>query len=148
MHIRIKLQALQVMHLRHFIFGTEAKWQHFTGYWVGINLRKSNASSDSNNGPHSSPDNIPHFYREALDALQSLFTVQPDFDLKSTTCRTVYWTLIKPELRKPNVESKFPLVQFSSVWKSVDSSFLDSFIRDASWRIAHHVLPIWAQLYF
>ena len=148
LHIRIKLQALQIMHLKHFIFGTEAKWQYFTRYWVGIYLRKFNVSCDSNNVPHSSPDNIPLFYREALNALHNLFTVQPDFDLQTATCKTVYWTLIKPELRKPNIESKFPLVQFSRVWQSIDSSFLDSFIRDTSWRIAHHVLPIGEQLYF
>ena len=148
MNIRIKLQALQIMHLKQFVYGTDAKWRHFTRYWVGMYLRKYNAACDSNQGPHSSPDGIPYFYKEALDALKALFQVQPDFDLQSATCKSVYWTLIKPELQKPNVQHKFPLVQFSCVWKRVDSSFLDSFLRDTSWRIAHRVLPIGEQLYF
>ena len=75
MHIRIKLQALQVMHLKQFIYGVEAKWQHFARYLIGIYLHKYNISFDLNQGPHASPDWIPHFYREALDALVELFKV-------------------------------------------------------------------------
>ena len=144
--IKVKLQALQVMHLREFIFGTEAKWQHFARYWVGLYLRKYNPQCDSNRGPHASPENIPVFYQEALEALSRLFEVQPDFDLKAATCRTVYFTLLKPD--KPKVETKFPLVPFSTTWQNLNSSFLDPVFRETAWRIAHQVLPIGEHLYF
>ena len=147
-HIGTKLKALRVMHAKQLLFGSTAKWCFFARYWIGIHLRKYNPSCDANSGPHADSDYIPDFYRECLEALQLLYHLRPDFNLKAASCKDVYWVLIEDVLRKPSVEGKFPFVHFQMVWRNISSSFLDSFIRDVSWRIAHHVLPIGECLYY
>ena len=147
-HIGTKLKALRCMHAKQLIFGSSAKWCFFARYWIGMYLRKYNSSCDVNSGPHSDPDSIPFFYREVLEALQLLFHLRPDFNLEVASCKDVYWILIEDVIKKPNIEGKFPLVHFKTVWENVSSSFLDSTIRDVSWRIVHHVLPIGECLYF
>ena len=62
--IKIKFQTLQVMHLKNFIFVTEAKWSFFVCYWIGIYPQKFNPNCDTNSGPHTSPDTIPHFTKK------------------------------------------------------------------------------------
>ena len=46
------------------------------------------------------------------------------------------------------LKASFHLCIFKWFGEIYSSSFLDSFIRDVSWRIAHHVLPIGECLYY
>ena len=146
--IKTKLQALHVMHLKNFIFGSGAKWSFFVHYWIGIYLGKFNMDCDTNSGPHASPDKIPCFYKNALDSLMLLFKLDLDFDLKVATSKTVYWTLIKQDLKIPIVEARFPLISFKQSWQNLDNLFIDSELRDTSWRICHQVLPVNEFLFF
>ncbi len=145
-NVQVKLKALLVMHLIKFINGTDAKWQFFTRYWLGLYLRKYNPACDSNMGPHASPLYIPKFYKVALDALTLFLSAKPNINLKKVTTKMVYDTLLKQEV--PKIVSKFPFLDFGMLWKNLNSSFIESCHRDTSFRVLHNVLPIGQHLYY
>ena len=64
------------------------------------------------------------------------------------TSKSVYWTLIKKDLKIPIVEARFPLISFKQSWQNLDNLFIDSELWDTSWRICHQVLPVNEFLFF
>ena len=63
------------MHLYKLFSNQEAKWTYFAKYWIGIHLRKFNASFASNLVPHS--DYVPPFYRVCLTVFDNFFGIVP-----------------------------------------------------------------------
>ncbi len=145
-NVKVKLQALLVVHLVKFIKGTDAKWSFFTRYWLGLYLRKYNPACDNNLGPHSSPLYIPAFYKTALDALTLFLSRKPNVDFSKVTTKMVYDTLLTQDI--PKIVAKFPFLDFSLLWKNLNSPFIESVHRDTSFRVLHNVLPIGQHLYY
>ena len=46
------------------------------------------------------------------------------------------------------MEARFPLISFKQSWQNLDNLFIDSELRDTSWRICHQVLPVNEFLFF
>ena len=65
----------------------------------------------------------------------------------SLTTKNIYSLFMAKGVVVPRVVGKFPRVDFSKVWPSVQHKFVDPKHRDVAWRVAHQVLPVGEFLY-
>lgn len=144
--IKLKIQALQVVHLRNVISQSQAKYKYFAMYWCGLSLRKYIPMNNS--VPHSL-DYVPQFYKECLSSLNHVLQLKPDFDLEKSTTKEIYNILrnsvfVPPKVQENNV---YCHISFKSVWANINDAFIEPIHRDTAWRIAHNVLPVHSYLY-
>ena len=141
-HIKSKMQAFQVKHIKQLIYGQYAKWHDFAIYWIGLKLRKYKDKFANNNIPHSYY--IPYFYEsciKSLDATQILH----NFDLETSTTNSIYNKFCKQIGKTPRIETIFPNINFG--WVDIDNKVYSSELKNLNWRVLHHIIPCKAELY-
>lgn len=148
--IRCKLQALQVMHVRHLLYHDFVKWHAFANYWLGFTqpIRNIKPEMARNSIPHS--EERPMFYACVHNAIKQFQTIGgiPQLEsLESMKVKTVYWKFLDAQYEKPTIETKFPLVEWSELWKNIRCPAIAPEIRDFLWKCAHNILPVNTTLY-
>jgi exonuclease III len=142
-HYQLKLKAFYVLHLFGFLKGTEAKWAHFTAYFVGLQLRDFCPQIFSPSTPHSE---VPTpFYHVAL---QEFRQIQAYLDLNSSyNTKSIYNKLLSNQNYVVKVQSKFPDIDFNTVWPFITHKFFDHYIRNFNYKIVHQILPVASMLF-
>ena len=144
-NLKLKLQSLYLSHLQKLICNSDAKWTYFAKYWIGLQLRKLNASFASNTFPHS--EYIPPFYRECLSVLKMFLNIHPFYKFGNSKTKTFYNLLLANVTEKPKIQTICPTVHFKSVWKNIYLSCIDPTVRDTMYRLSHDVIFVNYYLY-
>lgn len=115
-NLKLKWYAILLSHIQKLILGHNAIWVHFAKYWIGLNLRKFNATLADNNFPHCI-DFIPPFYKVCLEAFNMLLLLFPDISFIGMPTRIFYTVLINREFQI-KCHRLFPQINFSCVLKT------------------------------
>lgn len=62
-------------------------------------------------------------------------------ELKNMSCKCMY-KLLSSHPHHPRIESTRPHLNFSKIWSTFQTKFVDPFSKDISWRIVHEILPV------
>ena len=67
----------------------------------------------------------------------------------NVTVKSIYGQMLSVLLTKPLIVSKSPNVSFhKEVWPNVHNTFVDTNLRDLSWRKAHEIVPREVRIWF
>ena len=143
--IKRKLESLRCAHIYKFVVGTTAKWKYFAVYWVGLQLRRFDASFASALVPHA--ESPSDFYGKTIETYRKICNLTPVIEPKVLQARNVYLRLQTAEYTDPVVVSKFPQINFKHSFFQLNSRSVSPRARELEWRILHHVLPVNAYLY-
>jgi len=136
-----RLAAYRVNHLRQLIIGSQAKWQIYAAFWVGLQLRDLKPELASNSLPHSKWQ--PTFYHRAVADLRKICSKQPNsVDPLTLQVKTAYTKLVQQCSRTPLCIAAEPQVDFSRTWQLLESAGIDPRPRDVMWRLAHRTLAV------
>lgn len=139
-NLKLKCQALYLSHLQKLIGNYEAKWTYFAKYWIGLQLRKYNASFQNNLSPHS--EYIPPFYCACLDTFKSFTNNYPDFNFVNSPTKVFYNMLINTLSIRPKVEKNYPQIDFKLIWKNMYMSCIDPEVRNTYWKLCHDIMYV------
>lgn len=139
-NIENKLKAFLLKHIQQIIDDREVKWKYFAIYWLGFSLREFRPDFKSLKIPHS--DHIPTFYKKCLEIFKDFQKTCPQLKLGNLSVKIAYSALSKVPAHKHIIVNKVPIVNFTSVWKVLNNSFIDPFARDISWKIIHDIIPL------
>lgn len=138
--IQHKLASFLLKHVQQIIGNHEAKWKYFAIYWLGMSLRHLRPDFASLKIPHS--ETMPQFYHLCMKAFQDFQTSCHNFKLGNLPVKVIYHALTTRVKHNHVVTRKVPLIKFEIVWKLLTSKFIDPFVRDFCWKIAHDILPL------
>ena len=143
-NVKVKLQALAVKQFCS-IFTSNAKWKEFAIYWMANDLKKFDPVFGSNSRPKKFIPFYTCFYKTAyfyFKLVMKLGKIDKE-GISTLTTKHIYKILLKYELRfhTPKIFSLFPRINFSELFITVHHPFIDSHIRDISWRVMNHTIP-------
>jgi len=140
-HVASRLAAYRINHLRQLIVGSQAKWQIYAAFWVGLGLRDLKPEFASNSMPHSEWQ--PAFYKRAVINLRKLCNNETySIDPLTLKVKTAYSKLLQQCARQPLCIAAEPDINFNRTWNLLETAGIDPRPRDVMWRLAHRTLTV------
>ena len=145
LNISAKCQALQILHIKNLLFKPYCKWHAFAIYWIGMYFKDVRPDYARNTIPHATV--IPSFYSSAIKNYLLLKSEFDEIEWNKITCKNIYRIFVNKIVKNPIVIKKFQMINFDNCFKQIHDIFIDTFIRDLNWKIAHNVLPVNSYMY-
>lgn len=139
-NLMLKMKSFQLSHIQKLLNNHDAMWTYFAKYWLGIRLRKYNASLFSNTVPHG--DTIPDYYKKCMSTFDELIQSYPNLQFGTVSTRAFYDLLFKPEEITVKTLKLFPSIDFKVVFANLNSSCISPRARDLCWKMAHDVVYV------
>ena len=105
-------------------------------YWIGLQLKKHNASLFSNSSPHCI-DNIAVFCKQCLKAYSKVMNKYPDFSFNNVKTKEFYNIILSLKDVKVKILENFPHIEFKQSFNNLYLPCVNPDTRNTCWRLIH-----------
>ena len=143
-NIECKYLSLLLNQMMKVCINIDNPWVHFGHMYLGLKLRAFQIYNFNNcNHPHRLIQN-PGFYKEIVKALEKLKQADPDFALNTSNCnsRFFYKKLLETKNIKPKCIERAPLINFKTIFESMNKSLIDPIALNITFQLIHGVVPV------